>query len=64
MSVANLTRADADAFMQAAAEVPPVVQPVAYALAKAHQALDNLRAGRFSGAAVLQVSQQDFRKTS
>ena len=53
MSVANLTRADGEAFMRIAAEVPLRVTTHRYALTDADQALDDLRAGRFSGAAVL-----------
>jgi propanol-preferring alcohol dehydrogenase len=55
VSVANLTRADGEAFMRVAAEVPLRVHHVPYALADANRALDDLRAGRFGGAAVLQV---------
>ncbi len=52
-SVANLTRADAEAFLALAPEVPvrTTVQP--YPLADANRALDDLRAGRLRGAAVL-----------
>jgi propanol-preferring alcohol dehydrogenase len=53
VSVANLTRADGEAFLRVAAEVPLRVHVVPYALADANRALDDLRAGRFSGAAVL-----------
>nr|MCU0813601.1 alcohol dehydrogenase [Burkholderiaceae bacterium] len=53
LSVAHLTRADGDAFMRLAAEVPLRVHTVPYALADANRALDDLRAGRFAGAAVL-----------
>jgi len=56
VSVANLTRADADEFMRVAAELPLVVHHVPYSLADANRALADLRAGRFSGAAVLRVS--------
>jgi propanol-preferring alcohol dehydrogenase len=56
VSVANLTRADGDAFMHVAAEVPLVVHHVPYPLSDANRALDDLRAGRFSGAAVLRVA--------
>ncbi len=52
-SVANLTRADADEFMMLAPRVPVSTRPVAYALSDANRALDDLRHGRFSGAAVL-----------
>jgi propanol-preferring alcohol dehydrogenase len=53
LSVANLTRADGDAFLQLAAEIALRVHTVPYALEDANRALDDLRAGRFAGAAVL-----------
>lgn len=53
VSVANLTRKDGDDFMRVAAEVPLRVSTHSYPLAQANQALDDLRAGRFAGAAVL-----------
>jgi propanol-preferring alcohol dehydrogenase len=53
VSVANLTRADGEAFLQLAQDIPLQVSTHAYALRDAQQALDDLRAGRFSGAAVL-----------
>jgi propanol-preferring alcohol dehydrogenase len=53
VSVANLTRADGEAFMKLAAEIPLHVHTVPYALEDANRALDDLRAGRFAGAAVL-----------
>jgi alcohol dehydrogenase, propanol-preferring len=52
-SVAHLTRADGQAFMRIAAELPLRVHTQPYALAQAQQALDDLRAGRVNGAAVL-----------
>ena len=52
-SVANLTRADAREFMALAPRVPVSTRPVVYALSDANRALDDLRCGRFSGAAVL-----------
>jgi len=55
VSVANLTRADGDDFLRVAAEVPLAVHHVSYPLADAERALADLRAGRFAGAAVLQV---------
>jgi propanol-preferring alcohol dehydrogenase len=54
-SVANLTRADAREFLELAPQVPVRTQLTVYPLAQANQALDDLRAGRFSGAAVLSV---------
>jgi propanol-preferring alcohol dehydrogenase len=53
VSVANLTRADGEAFLRVAAELPLRVHTVPYALADAQRALEDLRAGRFGGAAVL-----------
>jgi propanol-preferring alcohol dehydrogenase len=54
-SVANLTRRDGHELLAAAAEarIQPIAHP--YALADANAALDDLRAGRFEGAAVLVV---------
>lgn len=53
VSVANLTRADGEEFMRVAGEIPLQVHTTAYPLPQANQALDALRTGRFSGAAVL-----------
>ncbi len=53
MSVANLTRRDASEFFQAAREAGVRTETVAYPLARANEALDDLRQGRFQGAAVL-----------
>jgi len=52
-SVANLTRADAIEFLPLAARIPVTTHTIAYPLARANEALADLRAGRFSGAAVL-----------
>ncbi len=52
-SVANLTRQDGREFFAAAARVPLKVETHRYALEQANTALEDLRAGRFSGAAVL-----------
>jgi propanol-preferring alcohol dehydrogenase len=52
-SVANLTRADGDAFLALAARVQLRVDATAYPLARAGDALDDLRSGRVVGAAVL-----------
>jgi alcohol dehydrogenase, propanol-preferring len=54
-SVANLTRQDAEEFLPLAARVPVETSGVEYALLDANRALEDLRAGRFQGAAVLQV---------
>jgi propanol-preferring alcohol dehydrogenase len=52
-SVANLTRRDGDEFLRLAddASLRPEAHP--YPLARANEALDDLRHGRFTGAAVL-----------
>jgi alcohol dehydrogenase, propanol-preferring len=52
-SVANLTRADAKEFLALAPRVPVRTEVHPYALSDANLALDDLRHGRFSGAAVL-----------
>lgn len=52
-SVANLTRADGEKFLEIAADVPVRTQTQAYPLAEANRALDDLRHGRLQGAAVL-----------
>ncbi|VWD51147.1 alcohol dehydrogenase [Burkholderia aenigmatica] len=51
--MANLTRADAVEFMRIADAMPLRVEAVRYALTDANRALDDLRSGRVSGAAVL-----------
>jgi len=53
VSVANLTRQDGLDFLRIAAELPLQVHAHRYALARANEALDVLRHGRFGGAAVL-----------
>lgn len=53
VSVANLTRQDGVAFLEVAPRVPVKTRVHAYALADANRALDDLRQGRFEGAAVL-----------
>jgi alcohol dehydrogenase, propanol-preferring len=52
-SVANLTRADAREFLPLAPRVPVHTHVTSYRLEQANEALADLRAGRFSGAAVL-----------
>jgi len=52
-SVANLTRADGEEFMALAPQVPVRTEVTAYPLGEANTALEDLRAGRFRGAAVL-----------
>jgi propanol-preferring alcohol dehydrogenase len=52
-SVANLTRRDAKEFLALAPKIPIVTTTHRYKLEDANAALDDLRAGRLSGAAVL-----------
>jgi propanol-preferring alcohol dehydrogenase len=52
-SVANLTRRDGEEFMSLAPRVPVRTSATPYPLADANRALDDLRAGRVRGAAVL-----------
>jgi propanol-preferring alcohol dehydrogenase len=54
-SVANLTRRDGEEFLALAPRVPVKTEVTAYSLDKAGEALDDLRAGRFTGAAVVVV---------
>ncbi len=52
-SVANLTRRDGEEFLALAPQVPVRTEVTTYPLEAAAQELDDLRAGRFSGAAVV-----------
>jgi alcohol dehydrogenase, propanol-preferring len=54
-SVANLTRADGDAFFRIAAEVPLEIAAEPMPLAQANEALERVRSGRVRGAAVLVI---------
>jgi propanol-preferring alcohol dehydrogenase len=54
-SVANLTREDGREFLEIAPKVPVRTQVTAYPLEQVNQALDDLRHGRFRGAAVLTI---------
>jgi alcohol dehydrogenase, propanol-preferring len=56
LSVANLTRADGQALLEIAAAVPLVPTVQRYPLVEANLALADLRAGRLSGAAVLECA--------
>jgi propanol-preferring alcohol dehydrogenase len=56
-SVANLTRLDGEEFMTLAPQVPVRTEVAEYQLEGANQALDDLRAGRVTGAAVLSTGQ-------
>jgi alcohol dehydrogenase, propanol-preferring len=53
VSVANLTRADGEAFLRLAAELPLQVHTTRYALSDANRALGDLRRAPCRGAAVL-----------
>jgi propanol-preferring alcohol dehydrogenase len=55
-SVANLTRADAEEFLALAPRVPVTTHTVTRPLEAANEALEDLRLGRLSGAAVLVMS--------
>jgi propanol-preferring alcohol dehydrogenase len=52
-SVANLTRRDGEEFLKLAPTIPVRTTTRAYALEQANEALDDLRNGRLTGAAVL-----------
>ena len=52
-SVANLTRADGEEFLRLAPQVPVTTRVTAYPLERTRDALEDLRAGRFAGAAVV-----------
>ncbi|XOZ34576.1 zinc-dependent alcohol dehydrogenase family protein [Halomonadaceae bacterium KBTZ08] len=52
-STANLTREDGRAFLEVAPRVPVRTEVHSYPLSQANDALDDLREGRFAGAAVL-----------
>ena len=52
-SVANLTRQDAKEFLELAARTPIQTHVEQFALGDANTALDRLRAGQLTGAAVL-----------
>jgi alcohol dehydrogenase, propanol-preferring len=55
-SVANLTRRDGEEFVALAPRVPVRIEVEPYPLERANEALDDLRAGRLRGAAVLSVA--------
>jgi propanol-preferring alcohol dehydrogenase len=54
-SVANLTRQDGKEFIALAPQVPVETEVSVYSLERANEALEDLRAGKFRGAAVLKV---------
>jgi propanol-preferring alcohol dehydrogenase len=55
-SVANLTREDAREFLALAPRVPVRTHVTSYPLESANEALDDLRHGRFTGAAALTIT--------
>jgi propanol-preferring alcohol dehydrogenase len=56
-SVANLTRRDGHEFLALAPKVPVQTHVTTYPLERANEALDDLRGGRFRGAAVLTMAE-------
>lgn len=54
-SVANLTRADAEEFLELAPQVPVRTRVNEFALDEAEAALNLLRAGKIEGAAVIDL---------
>lgn len=54
-SVANLTRRDGEEFLALAPRIPIVTEVHLYSLTKVNEALDDLRHGRFTGAAVIRL---------
>lgn len=57
-SVANLTRRDGEEFLSLAPRVPVLTHVTRYPLENANEALEDLRHGRFQGAAVIEVQRQ------
>jgi propanol-preferring alcohol dehydrogenase len=57
-SVANLTRADGVEFLELSQRARVHTEVHVYPLERTEQALDDLRNGRFTGAAVVQVAEQ------
>jgi len=55
-SVANLTRQDGKEFLELAPQIPIKTEVHPYPLEKTNEALNDLREGRFNGAAVIQVA--------
>jgi propanol-preferring alcohol dehydrogenase len=54
-SVANLTREDGEQFLKIAPEIPIKTEVNVYSLEDSNKALDDLRNGRFNGAAVIVI---------
>ena len=55
-SVANLTRQDGEEFLALAPKIPVSTEVNPFPLAQANEALDALRSGRITGAAVLEIA--------
>ncbi len=55
-SIANLTRKDGEEFLSLAPTIPIKTNVHINTLEQVNQALDNLRDGRFTGAAVISIS--------
>jgi propanol-preferring alcohol dehydrogenase len=53
--VANLTRLDGEEFLVLAPKIPIKTEVHAYPLIQANEALDDLRYGHFTGAAVITI---------
>ena len=58
-SVANLTRRDGEEFLKIAPQVPVKTEVHKFHLEQANEALNELRAGDFTGAAVLVIQEQE-----
>jgi propanol-preferring alcohol dehydrogenase len=58
-SVANLTRHDGDEFLALAPRIPVHTTVRPYPLAQVNRALDDLREGKFDGAAVVVIDPGD-----
>jgi propanol-preferring alcohol dehydrogenase len=58
-SVANLTRRDGEELLALAVKIPIRTEVRVYSLEEAPMALDDLRAGRFNGAAVVRIAKED-----
>jgi len=56
-SAANSTRQDVEDMLRVAAEIPIRTEVTPYRLEQANEALQDLKAARISGSAVLEVSQ-------
>ena len=55
-SVANLTRRDAEEFLEIASKIPVKTETEPMPLKQANEALDRLRSGRLTGSAVLVIN--------